>query len=101
MISKIINKLYIICQVYRNCLTHGPVDICECGSFDSQVSRANFEDGFVVDHESTVGVLEGRVGSQNRVVRLDDGRGHLWRWVDGEFEFGFLAVVDAQTLHDE
>ena len=28
-------------------------------------------------------------------------RVYLGRWVDGELQFGFLAVVDGQTLHQQ
>ena len=71
------------------------------GSLDVQVATADVVDGFVVDHEGTVGVLEGGVGCQDRVVGLNDGSRHLWGRVDGELKLGFLAVVDGQTLHEQ
>ena len=37
----------------------------------------------VIDHEGTVDVLEGGVGGEDSVVRLDDRVGHLGRRVDG------------------
>ena len=42
-----------------------------------QVSAANVVDGLVVDHESTVRVLEGGVSGQNRVVGFNDSSGDL------------------------
>merc|ERR1719181_2514751 len=44
---------------------------------------------------------EGGVAREDRVVRLDDGGGHLRGRVHGEFELGLLAVVDRQALHEE
>ena len=52
-------------------------------------------------HESAVGMLEGGVGGQDRVVRLDNGSGHLRSGVDGELELGLLAVVDRETLKEQ
>merc|ERR1711946_41104 len=48
-----------------------------------------------------IGVFQGGVGGQDRVVGLDDGSGDLGSWVDGEFQFGFLSVVDGQTFHQQ
>ena len=56
------------------------------GTLDVQVATADVVDGLVVDHEGTVGVLEGGVGCQDRVVRLNDGSRHLWGRVDGELK---------------
>jgi len=46
-------------------------------------------------------MFQGGVGSQDRVVRLNDGSGDLGSRVDGEFQFRFLAIVDRQTLHQQ
>jgi len=35
------------------------------------------------------------------VVRLYNCGGHLWCWVDREFQFGFLSVINGETLHKE
>ena len=48
-------------------------------SLDVQVSPADVVDGFVVDHEGAVGVLEGRVGCQHGVVRLHDSSRDLFK----------------------
>ena len=66
-----------------------------------EVATADVVDGLVVDHEGTVGVLQGGVGGQDRVVWLDDGGGDLWGGVDGELQLGLLAVVNGETLHQE
>jgi len=70
-------------------------------SFDVEVTSADVVDGFIVNHESTVGVLKGGVGGQDGVVWLDDGSGDLWGWVDGEFELGFLSIINGETFHKE
>ena len=82
-------------------LTDQTVQVGVGGAFDVQVATADVVDGFVVDHEGAVGVFQGGVGGQDRVVGLDDGSGDLGSWVDGEFQFGFLSVVDGQTFHQQ
>ena len=71
------------------------------GTLDVQVATADVVDGLVVDHEGAVGVLQGGVGCQDGVVRLNDGSRHLWGRVDGELKLGLFAVVDGQTLHEQ
>jgi hypothetical protein len=46
-------------------------------------------------------VLEGGVRGQDRVVWLDDSGGDLRGWVNSEFELGFFAVVDGESLHEQ
>lgn len=62
---------------------------------------AEIIDGLIVDHERAVGVLEGRMRRQNRVVRLDDGSRHLRRGIHGELKFRLLAVINGKTLHEQ
>ena len=50
-----------------------PVEVGVARSLDVQVSSADVVDGFVVDHEGTVRVLEGGVGGQDGVVGLNNG----------------------------
>jgi len=70
-------------------------------ALDTKIVAADVVNCLVVDHEGTVGVLESRVGGQDRVVRLDNGGGDLRSGVDCELELGLFAVVDGQTLHEE
>jgi hypothetical protein len=70
-------------------------------SLDVQDSSADIVDGLVVDHEGTVGVLEGGVGGEDGVVWLNNSGGDLRSGVDGELELGLLAVVDGKSLHEE
>lgn len=46
-------------------------------------------------------MLEGGVGGEDRVVRLDDRAGVLLGGVDTELELALLAVVEGQALHEE
>merc|ERR1719471_447038 len=58
-------------------------------------------DGLVVDHEGTVGVLQGGMGCQDRVVGLDYSGGNLRCWVDGELQLALLSIVHTQSLKEE
>jgi len=49
------------------------IEVGVCWSFNVQVSSADIVDGFVVNHECTVGVLKGGVASEDGVVWLDHG----------------------------
>lgn len=55
----------------------------------------------VVDHERTVRVLQGGVGSQDRVVRLNDRGRHFRGRVDRELKLGLFAIVGREALHQE
>ena len=71
------------------------------GPLDIQVAPTYVVDGFVVHHEGTVRMLQGRVGGQDGVVGLHHGRGHLGGRVDGKLQLGLLAVVHRQPLHEQ
>merc|ERR1712071_429825 len=85
----------------RDDLTDESIQVGVGGSLDVQVSSADIVDGFVIDHESAVRVLQGGMRGQNTVVWLDDSGGDLRGWVDGEFELGLLSVVDGESLHKQ
>jgi len=70
-------------------------------SLDVEVSSADVIDGFVVDHDSNIGVLEEGMGGENGVVWFDNSGGDLWGWVDGESELGFLTVIDGKSLEEK
>ena len=78
-----------------------PVQVGVGGSLDVQVPAADVVDGLVVHHEGTVGVLQGGVGGQNSIVRLNDSSGNLWGRVDGELKLALLAIVHRQPLHEQ
>lgn len=77
------------------------VQVFVVGSLNTKVATADVVDGLVVDHEGAVGVLKSSVGSEDRVVGLDNRGGDLRSRVDTELELALLAVVDGQTLHEE
>lgn len=52
-------------------------------------------------HERAVGVLQGSVGGQDRVIRLNDGVGESRSGIHAELELGLLAIVRGETLEDE
>lgn len=82
-------------------LSNQSVQVGVCWSLDVQVTSADIVDGFIVNHEGTVGVFKGGVGGQDGVVWFYNSGGDLWSWVDGEFQFGFLSVVDGEAFHKE
>jgi len=84
-----------------NDLADETVQVGVSWSLNVEVATADVVDGLVVDHEGTVGVLQGGVGGEDGVVGLDDGGGDLWGWVNSKFELGFLAVVNGEALHQE
>ena len=85
----------------RDNLTNQTVQVGVGGALDVQVATADVIDGFVVDHEGAVRVFQGSVGGQDGVVGLDDGSRDLGSWVDGEFQFGFLSVIDRKAFHQQ
>merc|ERR1712209_43462 len=82
-------------------LANHSVQIGVGGTINVQITTADVVDGLIINHEGTVGVLQGGVGGQDGVVGLHHGRGHLRGGVDGELQLGLLAVVHRQTLHQE
>jgi len=70
-------------------------------SLDIEVSSADVINGFVIDHDSDISVLEEGVGGEKGVVWLNNGGGDLWGWVDGESELGFFTVVNGKSLEEE
>merc|ERR1711934_683808 len=82
-------------------LSNEPVEIGVGGAFNVQVPAADVIDGFVIDHKGTVRVFQGGVGGQDGVVRLHDSGRDLGSGVNGKLQFGFLAVVHGETLHEK
>merc|ERR1719326_2834052 len=82
-------------------LADHPVQVGVGGSVDVEVTATDVVDGLVVHHESTVGVLQGGVGGQDGVVRLDNSSGNLGRGVDGKLQLRLLAIVNRETFHEK
>ncbi len=74
-------------------LSNQAIQVLERRPGNIKVAAANIVDGFVVNKEGTVAVLNRGVGREDSIVRLDDGGGNARSGVDGEFELGFLAIV--------
>jgi len=70
-------------------------------SLDIEVSSADIIDGFVIEDNGDIGVLEKGVSGEDGVVWLNNGGGDLWGWVDGETELGFLTIIDRESLEKE
>lgn len=68
------------------------------GTGNVERSAAYVVDGFIVNHESTVGMLQSGVSGKNGVVGLDNRCGVLRSRVDGEFQLGLFAEIDRKTF---
>jgi len=64
------------------------------GSLNIQVSSADIVDGFVIEHDCDISVLQEGVSGEHRVVWLNDSSGDLWGRIHGKSELGFLSVID-------
>ena len=58
-------------------LRNKSVQIGVCWTLNIEVTTADVVDGLVVNHEGAVGMLQGGVGGQDGVVRLNDRSGDL------------------------
>ena len=79
-------------------LRHQPVQVGVRRTLDVKGATADVVDCLVIEKDSNISVLQKRVGGQHRVVRLNNGGGHLWRGIHRESELGLLAVVNGQAL---
>ena len=89
------------CGDGRHNLGNETVKIGVGWSLNVEVAATDVVDGFVVNHESTIGVLQGGVSGEDGVVWLNNSGRDLRSWVDGELKLGLLAVVDRKTLHEQ
>ena len=74
-------------------LSNQSVEVLVVGTWNIQAAMADVVNGFVVDKESAVGVLDGAVSREDGVVGLDHRGGDARSRVDGEFKLALLAVV--------
>ncbi|KAF4526367.1 hypothetical protein B566_EDAN014105 [Ephemera danica] len=72
----------------RDNLANKTVQVGVGGTLNVEITAADIVDGFVVNHESAVRVLEGGVGD-------------LRSGVDGELKLALLSVVHRQTFHQQ
>ena len=85
----------------RNDLGDQTIQVGVGGALNVQRTTADVVDGFVVEHDGDVGVLQEGVGGQDGVVGFNNSGGDLGGGVDREPELGLLAVVDGQALQEE
>jgi hypothetical protein len=77
------------------------VEVGVGGAFDVEGATADVVDGFVVEDDGNISVLEESVGAENGVVGLNDSSGDLRRRVHSEAELGLLAVVNGQAFEQK
>jgi hypothetical protein len=82
-------------------LSNQAVEMFVVGTRNVQVATADIVDSLVVNEERAVGILDGAVGREHGVVRLDHGGRDLRSRVYGEFELALLAVVGREALEQE
>jgi hypothetical protein len=82
-------------------LSNETVQVLVVWSLNIQVPAADVVDGLIVHHEATVGMLEGSMRGQDRVVWLNNGGGDLGSRVDAELQLALFAIVYRETFHQE
>jgi len=82
-------------------LSDESVEVSVSWSLNIKGSSADIVDGFIVKHDSNISVLEKRVSGEDGVVWFNNSGRDLWGWIDGETEFGFLTVIDRESLKEE
>lgn len=85
----------------RHDLGDESVQVLEVGAGNVERTTADVVDGLVVNEESAVRVLNGRVGGEHSIVGLDNSGGDARRRVDGELELALLAIIGAKALQKE
>jgi len=85
----------------RDDLSNKPIQVGVSRPFNIQIPSADIIDGFIVNHESAVRVFQSGMGGEDRVVRFNNSGRNLGSWVDSEFKFGFLAVVNGEPFHQQ
>jgi hypothetical protein len=68
---------------------------------DVQVALADIVDSLIIDQERAVGILDGAVRRQDRIVRLHHGRARLRRGVHCELELRLLRKVRREALQQQ
>lgn len=85
----------------RDNLSNETVEVFVVWSRNVQIATADIVHGLVVNQESAVGVLNGAMGGENRVVGLNHRGRDLRCRVDGELQLALLSIVDGQSLKEE
>lgn len=85
----------------RHDLSNQAVEMLVARAGDIQVSSADIVDGFVINQEGTIGVLNGAVGREHGIVRLNNRGGDTRSRVDSELELALLSIVGREALEKE
>ena len=70
-------------------------------SFNTKFFGAEIINCLIVDHKCTIGVLQSCMSRQNGIIWFDDSCGDSWSWVNGEFQFGLLSIVNRKPFHEQ
>ena len=89
------------CGQRWNDLSDESVQVGIGGSFNIEISSADIIDSFVIEHDCNISMFKEWMGGQDWVVWFNDGGWNLRWWVNGETEFGFLSVIDWESLEEE
>ena len=68
----------------RDDLSNETVEVGVSGSLDVQAATTDIVESLIVDHESSIRVLQSSVGGEDGVVWLNNSSGNLGSWVDTE-----------------
>ena len=82
-------------------LTNQTIQIGISWPLNIQITTADIVNSLVVNHESTIGMIQSGVGGQDGVVGLHHGRCHLGGGVDGELQLRPFAIIHRETLHQQ
>lgn len=77
------------------------VHVLIIGTWDVQIPSADVVDGLIVHQEGAVGVFNGAVSRQDRVVRLDDSGRDTGSRVHRKFELDLFPVLGGETLEQK
>lgn len=85
----------------RDDLSDQSVEVGVTRGLNAEVLSANVVNGFIVDHERTIRVLQSSVGCQDRVVGLHNGGRHLGCRVDRELKLALLSIISAKSFQQQ
>jgi len=74
------------------------VQVSVSGTLDVEGAAADIIDGFVVEHDGHIRVLQKGMRGQDAVVRLHHRSRDLWAWVHSESQLRLLSVVHGEAL---
>jgi len=77
------------------------VQIGEAWLGNPELLLADPEDRFVVNHKGTIGMFQGCVSCQHRVVRFNDRVGQLRCRIHAELQFRLLPIVGRKVFQQE